>query len=84
MLKLPTIRNWPTDIPINWSAVARQHGVTGGNSGQVVKEFAESLGLLNGTTFTPSRKPRVRASKTWLPGSSIPIPSNQPVSAVDN
>ena len=79
-----TIRNWPTDIPINWSAVARQHGVTGGNGGQVVKEFVESLGLLNGTMSTPSRKPRVRASKTRLPGSSIPIPSNPPVSAVDN
>ena len=41
-----TIHNWPTDIPINWSAVALQHGVTGGNGGQVVMESR----LFNDTT----------------------------------
>ena len=27
-----TLRSWPGDIPVNWTAVARDHGVTGGNS----------------------------------------------------
>ncbi len=26
-------------MPINWSTLATEHGVTGGNKGQVVKEF---------------------------------------------
>ena len=32
-----TLRNWPPSSPINWSAVARQHNIEGGNGGQVVQ-----------------------------------------------
>ena len=29
-----TLRCWPADTPINWSAIAREHGIPGANAGQ--------------------------------------------------
>ena len=78
-----TLQNWPSDSPINWSAIARDHGVPGGNAGQVVKEFANSLGLFTSEGSTPRRKPRLRAKKVRLPGSDISIPSNPAVTVVN-
>ena len=40
-----TIENWPAGTTINWSKVAKEHGITGKNAGQVVKEFATSKEL---------------------------------------
>ena len=40
-----TLKNWPPNTPINWSAVGREHGVPGKTSGQVVKEFALKRGI---------------------------------------
>ena len=80
-----TIRNWPVNSEINWSAIARQHCVLGANGGQVVKEFAQSLGIdtSNFKSCTPSRKPRSRSCKKRLPGSSVSIPCNPPVCDIE-
>ena len=70
---------------MNWSAVARDHSVTGGNAGQVVKEFASSLGLSTSNSSTLKRKQRTQSKKkkTRLPGSDISIPANPSVAAVE-
>ncbi len=34
-----TIENWSAGTTINWSEVAREHGILGKNAGQVAKEF---------------------------------------------
>ena len=78
-----TLCNWPEDVPVNWSAVARDHGVTGGNAGQVVKEFASSLGLFTSNSSTPRKKQRRQSKETQLPGSDISIPANPLVAAVE-
>lgn len=36
-----TLQNWPTCKPVNWSAVAREHNIHGGNAGQVAKEYVK-------------------------------------------
>lgn len=80
-----TLRNWPPGTPINWSAVAREHNVPGGNAGQVVKEFAAEKGI--NTSDIPSSTPRrqiiTRSSKKRLPGCNVSIPANPPVAAID-
>ena len=40
-----TIENWPVGVAINWSEVAREHGIPGKNAGQVVKEFTAKHGI---------------------------------------
>ena len=35
-----TLENWSVNTTINWSQVAREHGISGNNAGQVVREFA--------------------------------------------
>ncbi len=37
-----TLETWPRDTTINWTGVGRSHGISGGNAGQVVKEFAKA------------------------------------------
>jgi hypothetical protein len=54
-----TLENWPVDTLINWSAVAKRHGITGGNAGQVVKEFAKACNI-DLSACTPTRKPTKR------------------------
>jgi hypothetical protein len=75
-----TLQNWPRDITINWSTVAKEHGITGGNAGQVVKEFAESQDI---HLSTPQRKPTKRPCKIKLPGTGISIPANPPVRSIE-
>ncbi len=36
---------WPSSETINCSKVAREHGITAKNGGQIVKEFAAEMGL---------------------------------------
>ena len=78
-----TLRNWPTGTPINWSAVAREHDIKGGNAGQVAKDFAEERGINIAHHSTPKRKPTTRSYKKKLPGCDVSIPTNPPVAAVD-
>ena len=79
-----TLRNWPTGTPINWSAIARDHNIPGGNGGQVAKEFAMERGIYNVLQgSTPNRKQQTRSSKKKLAGSGVSIPSNPPISVVE-
>ena len=61
------------------SQVAREHGIQGGNAGQIVKEFALSKNI---NLSTPKRKSIKRPCKIKLPGTDISIPSNPPVNTV--
>ena len=74
-----TLRNWPTGNSINWSVVGREHGISGGNAGQIAKEFAEAQGI---DISTATRKPAKRSSKRRLPGSEVSIPCNPPLSSI--
>ena len=35
----------PAPPPLNWKKFAREHGITGGNAGQIAKEFAMASGV---------------------------------------
>ena len=76
-----TLRNWPSNSTINWTAVGKQHGITGGNAGQIVKEFAM---LHNITIATPKRKPTKRPCRKKLPSTNISIPANPPVRKIES
>ncbi len=76
-----TLLNWPTEKPINWSVVGREHGIQGGNAGQVVREFAEANEISHITT--PKRRPTKRPCKKRLPGFGVSIPSNPPVCSIE-
>ena len=78
-----TIENWPTDTTINWSEVARDHGITGKNAGQVVKEFTEKEGIDTSHIATPKRKPTMRPKMRKLPGGEVSIPSNPSIGAIE-
>lgn len=80
-----TLLNWPSGTTINWTAVAKDHGVSGGNAGQIVKEFAiaREIDITNIAVSTPNRRPTKRPCKRKLPGFDISIPSNPPLRSVE-
>ena len=53
---LETITNWPVGTTINWSQVAKEHGVPGKNAGQVVKEFTATQGINMSHYIHPQEK----------------------------
>ncbi len=61
---LTEAQTWNENMPINWSTLATEHGVTGGNKGQVVKEFLAQHNV----------KPAPRRSKKRLPGGRVSLP----------
>lgn len=71
-----TLSTWPDEKPINWTKVARDHGIAGHNAGQVAKEFAEKEQINLSRIATSRRKPTLRPRRQKLPGSTISIPSN--------
>lgn len=62
----------PAPPPINWLQFAKEHGVTGKNAGQVVKEFALKSGIdtekLDGRQLD---RPRTRVRRRKLVGGEI-------------
>jgi hypothetical protein len=56
-----TLLNWPTEKRINWTEVAKEHNIPGGNAGQVAKEFAEANNISH--ISTPKRRPTRRPCK---------------------
>ena len=59
--------------PLNWHSFAREHGITGGNAGQIVKEFAQQSGVdttrLDGRETSiqrQSKKAYRRGNFRWL------------------
>ena len=77
-----TIANWPAGTFINWSKVAREHGIPGSNVGQVVKEFTAKHGIDTSHIATPKRKPTIRPRMKKLEY-DVSIPSNPPIRAVE-
>lgn len=79
-----TLKNWPPGTTINWSAVAREHGIQGRNAGQVAKEFAEKHQIISHIA-TPKRKCTLRPQIMKLPGKgNILIPRNPTISTIEN
>ena len=79
-----TIQNWPEGTTINWTTIAKEHGITGGNAGQIVKEFAEARQIDLSHINTPKRKPTKRPCKKKLPNFGIAIPSNPPLAKIES
>ena len=79
-----TIENWPVGVAINWSEVAREHGIPGNNAGQVVKEFTAKHGINTSHIATPKRRPTLRPRKRKLPGCGVAIPSNPSIGAIES
>lgn len=69
--------------PINWQAFAREHGITGSNAGQIIKEFALQSGV--DTTRLDRRDTttqRSRARRRRLIGGEISVGSTPTSSEV--
>ena len=77
------IENWTPNTPINWSQVARDHGIPGKNGGQVVKEFTAQQKIDTSHISTPKRRPTFRPRKRKLPGGQVSIPHNPSVGDID-
>ena len=77
---LTDLAGHPEGVAINWSRFAREHNVPGKNAGQVVKEYAQTMGfdtyrLDQRSDSTPKRRP----TKNKLPGMEISAPCMPPV-----
>lgn len=80
-----TLQKWPSGTPINWSKVAKEHGINGGNAGQIAREFAEEnqIDISHIPSLTPNRRPNKRPCKKKLPGYGVSVPSNPPLNKVE-
>lgn len=78
-----TLENWPPTTTINWSAIAREHGIPGKNAGQVAKEFAIKHEIDTSHIATPKRKTNSRPKLKKLPGGKVSIPSNPTIGAIE-
>ena len=63
-----------SQTPVNWSAIARQHGVPGANRGQIVKEFARKEGIDVSKLDGRQEGERQRARKRRMLGGEISVP----------
>ena len=63
-----------TSQNINWSACAREHGISSKNGGQIVKEFATLNGLNVVALSKRCMAKRERKAKKKFPGNEISIP----------
>ena len=62
-----TLTNWPDSVKINWTQVAREHGISAKNGGQVVKEFAKERGIDTENLDNTKERVRMRAKKLKMP-----------------
>ena len=72
-----TLSNWPEHEIINWSRVAREHGVTARNGGQIVKEFATEIGFDTTILDRKTEGKRMHAKKLKMPGGDISVPCHK-------
>lgn len=70
-------QTWSTDEIVNWSQLARRHGITSRNGGQTVKEFLRERGIAVALKESEGRPAR-RKRKTLPEG--IPFPMERPSS----
>ena len=75
---LAETREWSEDEVVNWTELANRYGVTGGNRGQIVKEYLTNRGV-------PAAQIKqwnlVRRAKLKLPGGEIGFPTHLTISA---
>lgn len=77
-----TLESWPVGKKIKWSKVAREHGISAKNGGQMVKEFAKEIGT--DTQKLDNRRPGkpMRAKKLKMAGWDISVPCHKTEVAV--
>ena len=62
---------------MNWSQFAREHGILAKNGGQIVKEFANQIGMDTTKLDGQPTHHRMRARKLRMPGGEISIPCHK-------
>ena len=70
------VESWPDSMSINWSELARKHGLTCKNGGQIIKETAQKHGIDVFRFPNQPQKRRTRVCKRRLPGNEISVPMN--------
>ena len=78
---LAEVEAWPEDRMVNWSEIARNHGIDAKNGGQIVKELARANGIDVGAMDGRPEGVRVRSQKRRL-GSDILAPCLPSVSKI--
>jgi hypothetical protein len=79
---LQDLQNFPENEVINWARFAIEHGITGRNRGQIVKEFAMEIGIDVQKCDKRASNQRVRARKLKLPGAGITVPTHRSVEGI--
>lgn len=63
------VKEVPEGMKMNWSNIARNHGISGGNAGQVVKAIAKENGVdVSHFEVNHAKLRKPRSSKRKLPG----------------
>ena len=73
---LQAAQQWPADKCINWSAFAREHGISGRNCGQVVKEFLVKQGI-DVLKLECRTAPRIRVRRQLLKSYGVSHPAHK-------
>ena len=71
------LQSWPQDEKMNWSHFAREHGILAKNGGQIVKEFANEIGMDTTKFDGQPKQQRMRARKLRMPGGEIAVPCHK-------
>jgi hypothetical protein len=71
---LQSLHEWPQEVPVNWSELARQCNIPNKNKGQIAKAIASESGI-DMSRYNPTRKRHNRPSKAKLPGNEVSMPS---------
>ena len=61
--------------PLKWQQFAREHGIRGGNAGQIAKEFAKASGVDTERLDGKSGTQHSRARRRQLLGGEMSVPS---------
>ena len=79
---LHKLRSWPTGDVINWTEIANEFHIKGGNKGQIVKEFAKENGIDVTQLDMRPKRTRIRSHKLRLPGAGISVPTHPTVQEI--
>ena len=70
------LREWPVGTKINWTHFAEKHNVPSKNKGQVVKDFAKSIGIDTKALDGREEGQRTRRRRLRMPGGEICVPTH--------
>ena len=79
---LAELKDWPSDVIVNWSEIARKYNIPGSNRGQVAKEFATESGLDVCHLDGRQQSSRLQARKLRMPGGEVSVPSRRTVESI--